>query len=188
MPFMTWTQKQGVKHILIKPGSLSQNSNIKFVVTYSNAPAADALSLLEICLVSAMTGRLAWLAWRLPASPEPAVIAPAFDLPRARVRLWAALSSGLVLALSLVARSLASTAGKGFLTRLNYALKLIELPLVLAVQLVASLVLPAITRTQAGSPARQQAVRLAFFSCWGFGLHSHCHIGDVFASHCQPAV
>ena len=48
----------------------------------------------------------------------------------------------------------------------NYAWKLIELPLVLAVQLVASLAFPAITRTQAGSPARQQAVSLAFSVSW----------------------
>lgn len=137
-----------------------------FVVANSAAPATDALSLLGICLVFAMIGRLAWLAWRLPASPKPAAIEPAVNLPRASVWLWAALSSGLLLVFPLVARSLASTAGEGSLASFNYAWKLIELPLVLAVQLVASLAFPAITRTQAGSPARQQAVSLAFSVAW----------------------
>ena len=137
-----------------------------FVVANSAAPAIDALSLLGICLVFAMLGRLAWLAWRLPASPKPAVIAPAVKLPRASLWLWAALSSGLLLVFPLVARSLTSTAGEGALASFNYAWKLIELPLVLAVQLVASLAFPAITRTQAGSPERQQAVGLAFLVAW----------------------
>ena len=137
-----------------------------FVVASSAAPATDALSLLGICLVFAMIGRLAWLAWRLPASPKPAVIAPAANLPSASVWLWAALSSGLLLVFPLVARSLASTAGEGSLASFNYAWKLIELPLVLAVQLVASLAFPAIARSQAGSPERQQAVSLAFSVSW----------------------
>ena len=137
-----------------------------FVVANSTAPAIDALSLLGICLVFAMLGRLAWLAWRLPASPKPTVIAPAVNLPRASLWLWAALSSGLLLVFPLVARSLASTAGEGSLASFNYAWKLIELPLVLAVQLVASLAFPAITRTQPGSPSRQQAVSLAFLVAW----------------------
>ena len=137
-----------------------------FVVAKSAASATDALSLLGTCLIFAMIGRLAWLAWRLPASPKPVFIAPAVSLPRAGVWLWAALSSGLLLVFPLVARSLASTAGEGSLASFNYAWKLIELPLVLAVQLVASLAFPAITRTHAGSPARQQAVSLAFSVAW----------------------
>ena len=137
-----------------------------FVVANSTAPAFDELSLLGICLIFAMIGRLAWLAWRLPASPKPAVIAHAVNLPRGSLWLWAALSSGLLLVFPLVARSLASTAGEGALASFNYAWKLIELPLVLAVQLVASLAFPAITRTQAGSAERQQAVGLAFLVAW----------------------
>ena len=113
-----------------------------------------------------MLGRLAWLAWRLPASPKPVVIAPRVNLPCASVWLWAELSSGLPLVFPLVARSLTSTAGEGSLASFTYASKLIELPLVLAVQLVASLAFPAITRTQAGSPERQQAIGLAFSVAW----------------------
>ena len=135
---------------------------------------ADTLTLLGVCLVIAMALRLAWLAWRLPgqfSSPlssrlQPAATKQLTHLPAASVWLWAALSSGLLLALPLAARSMASGAGEGALASFNYAWKLIELPLVLAVQLVASLAFPAITRTQAGTPERQQAVSLAFLIAW----------------------
>ncbi len=132
----------------------------------SAASSTSVLSSLGTCLVIAMLGRLAWLAWRLPARPQPTAIVEAAHLPAASVWLWAALSSGLLLVFPLVARSLASGAGEGALATFNYAWKLIELPLVLAVQLVASLAFPAITRTEAGTPARQQAVSLAFLIAW----------------------
>ena len=48
----------------------------------------------------------------------------------------------------------------------NYAWKLVELPLVLAVQLVASLAFPTIPRTAAGSPEHEKARRLAFSLAW----------------------
>ena len=137
-----------------------------FVVVNSVALVMPALNLLGMCLVIAMLGRLAWLAWRLPAQPQSTAALQTTDLPRASVWLWAALSSGLLLVFPLVARSLASSAGEGALASFNYAWKLIELPLVLAVQLVASLAFPAITRTEAGSPARQQAISLAFLIAW----------------------
>ncbi len=137
-----------------------------FVVANRAAPAVSALSLLGACLVIAMLARLAWLAWRLPPGPKPAAPVQPTDLPPANVWLWAALSSGLLLVLPLVARSLASSAGEGALANFNYAWKLIELPLVLAVQLVASLAFPAITRTEAGTQKRQQAVGLAFLIGW----------------------
>jgi peptidoglycan biosynthesis protein MviN/MurJ (putative lipid II flippase) len=143
-----------------------------FVVAKSAAPQVSALSLLGVCLVTAMLARLAWLAWRLPCNPAATATnatnatTQSADLPPASVWLWAALSSGLLLALPLVARSLASSAGEGALASFNYAWKLIELPLVLAVQLVASLAFPAITRTEAGTPERQQAVGLAFLIAW----------------------
>jgi len=130
------------------------------------ASQMSALSLLGACLVIAMLGRLAWLAWRLPSRLQAPAIAETAHLPAASVWLWAALSSGLLLVFPLVARSLASSAGEGALASFNYAWKLIELPLVLAVQLVASLAFPAITRTEAGTPARQQAISLAFLIAW----------------------
>lgn len=137
-----------------------------FVAANSVAPQISALNLLGVCLVIAMLGRLAWLAWRLPAHPQPTATAQSVDLPPASVWLWAALSSGLILVFPLVARSLASGAGEGALASFNYAWKLIELPLVLAVQLVASLAFPAITRTDAGTPERRKAVGLAFLLAW----------------------
>ena len=136
------------------------------VVANGAAPHISALSLLGGCLIMAMLGRLVWLAWRLPVNSHPVVQAQFTDLPPASVWLWAALSSGLLLVFPLVARSLASSAGEGALASFNYAWKLIELPLVLAVQLVASLAFPAITRTQPFSPSRQQAVSLAFLVAW----------------------
>jgi putative peptidoglycan lipid II flippase len=48
------------------------------------------------------------------------------------------LSSGLPLALPFVARSLASASGEGALATFNYAWKLVELPLLLAIQLAAT--------------------------------------------------
>lgn len=136
------------------------------VVAHSAAPATTAFNFLGGCLVMAMLGRLAWLAWRLPPSPKPLADALPIEWPPARVWLWAALSSGLLLVFPLAARSLASGAGEGALASFNYAWKLIELPLVLAVQLVASLAFPAITRSAAKSPARQQAVGVAFLMAW----------------------
>ena len=152
------------------------------------------LNILGVCLVLAMLGRLGWLAWRLPRrstagltaevavgttantmagttagakqTPIPTPPTAAAQLPPVSVWLWAALSSGLLLVFPLVARSLASGAGEGALATFNYAFKLIELPLVLAVQLVASLAFPAITRTAAGTPERQRAVGLAFLVAW----------------------
>ena len=135
-------------------------------VVKTAVPQITALNLLGICLVIAMLGRLAWLAWRLPARPPLMSVAQAAPLPPASVWLWAALSSGLLLVFPLVARSFASSAGEGALASFNYAWKLVELPLVLAVQLVASLAFPAIARTQAGTAERQKAVSLAFLIAW----------------------
>ena len=141
-----------------------------FLVSTGFVSAAEAsttsLTLLGVCLVVAMLGRLAWLAWRLPAHLQHPVAATGANIPAASVWLWAALSSGLLLVFPLAARSLASSAGEGSLATFNYAWKLIELPLVLAVQLVASLAFPAITRTPTGTPERRQAVGLAFLVAW----------------------
>lgn len=136
----------------------------------SNA-ASHAVFALGCFLLLAMLARLAWLAWRLrralPAMASPAIGATAsVALPGLRIWAWAALSSGLLLLMPLVARSLASQAGEGALANFNYAWKLVELPLVLAIQLVASLAFPAVTRTEAGSPARKQAVHMAFLLAW----------------------
>ena len=112
----------------------------------------------------AMLARLAWLYWRLPKAPAPEQASA--SLPGAGIWLSAGLSSGLLLLLPLIARSLASQSGEGALASFNYAWKLVELPLVLAIQLVASLAFPAITRTEVGSAARQKALQTAFLLAW----------------------
>ncbi len=95
-------------------------------------------------------------------------------LPATSVWLWAALSAGLPLALPFAARSMASSGGEGALATFNYAWKLVELPLILAIQLVATLAFPAITQAfardagAAGQPGADatQAVRNAFALAW----------------------
>ncbi len=137
------------------------------------------VTLLGAFLLLAMLARLAWLGWRLAraaAVPEPEPAKPSVEslaatdsrgqLPQAGVWVWAALSSGLLLLLPLMGRSLASQSGEGALANFNYAWKLVELPLVLAIQLVASLAFPAITRTAAGSQARQESLQVAFLLAW----------------------
>jgi peptidoglycan biosynthesis protein MviN/MurJ (putative lipid II flippase) len=97
----------------------------------------------------AMVARLLWLYFRLrlPVLTEgPVCQRGGLQLPSISVWAWAAVSSGLPLVLPFVARSYASHGGAGYLATFNYAWKLVELPLVLAIQLVASLALPVIAR------------------------------------------
>ena len=137
----------------------------------------NVIHALGGCLVLAMVCRLLWLGWRLrkaSASPdvsvsrEPSLSASQLSsaLPPARLWLWAALSSALVLLLPLVARSLVSQSGEGALASFNYAWKLIELPLLLAIQLVATIAFPAIAAAPADSPERQRALAIAFALAW----------------------
>jgi peptidoglycan biosynthesis protein MviN/MurJ (putative lipid II flippase) len=113
----------------------------------------------------AMLLRLVWLAWRLP--PRPGDVAPSDGMPAAPLWLWAMLAAGLPLALPFAARSLASHSGEGALATFNYAWKLVELPLLLAIQLVATLAFPAIARGLAG-PQRDAApaIRAGFALAW----------------------
>ena len=110
------------------------------------------MGLLGGGLVLGMGLRLVWLRWRLarrgahqtatPATTTSPAAPAAF--PAASVWLWALASAGLPLLLPLLGRSLTSSAGEGALTTFNYAWKLVELPLVLAIQLVATLAFPGI--------------------------------------------
>lgn len=134
------------------------------------------LQALGTALLAAMALRLLWLRWRLHRAPTlPPEAPPAVadhTSPGPNVWLWALASAGLPLLLPLLARSLASSAGEGALTTFNYAWKLVELPLVLAVQLVASLAFPGIARAYAAMPAagthtaRRDALRQAFVLAW----------------------
>jgi peptidoglycan biosynthesis protein MviN/MurJ (putative lipid II flippase) len=124
----------------------------------ASAPGDDVLTAVGLGLLAAMVLRLLWMRSRLPlATPVPpawpGLVAQA--MPRTRLWLWAAAAAGLPLALPFVARSLASQGGEGALSTFNYAWKLVELPLVLAIQLVATLSFPAITRAFAEDAARR---------------------------------
>lgn len=141
---------------------------------------ADIITWLGWGLLLGMVLRLLWLVWRMPRAgtteaPSPATSA---DWPRSPIWLWALASAGLPLMLPLLGRSLASTAGEGALTTFNYAWKLIELPLVLAIQLVAALAFPGIAKAFAPSAGlsantsrtqQRDALRHAFVLAWVLG-------------------
>ena len=146
-------------------------------LTFGSAQA-NATPALGLALCAAMGLRLVCVFRRIP-KPAPGTLdtesglAPT-PLPAASVWLWAALAAGLPLALPLVARSMASVGGEGALSTFNYAWKLVELPLVLAIQLVATLAFPTIARAMASgdretltltSEARQ-AVRGTLLLAW----------------------
>jgi len=140
-------------------------------VVQSQASSATVVHALGSGLLLAMAARLLWQWLRMSrfasrvAAPTPATV----EWPGVGVWAWAALSAGLPLVLPVAARSVASAQGEGALANFNYAWKLVELPLVLAVQLVASLALPAVaaavTRGLQDAEARRP-VRAAFALAW----------------------
>ncbi len=131
---------------------------------------ANAIAWLGAALVLALGLRLLFLRWRLgrtaaqPAAPSPG-LKPA-DLPAWSVWAWAVLAAGVPVAVPLLARSLVSQGGEGALSTFNYAWKLIELPNMLAVQLVATLAFPALTRARAEGRDFSGALRAAFLLAW----------------------
>src|SRR6185369_4145139 len=133
-------------------------------------PGIEAMPWLGAGLVAAMLLRLAWLHWRTPrpADDDGSVGDEIAALPGPTVWLWAVLSAGLPLALPFAARSVASQAGEGALATFNYAWKLVELPLILAIQLVATLAFPAIAKALArgDSAATEGALRSAIALAW----------------------
>ena len=118
-------------------------------------------------LLLAMGARLAWLQWRQRPFRSP-VRADAQRLPAATVWLWAAAAAGLPLALPFAARSLASQQAAGALATFNYAWKLVELPLVLAIQLVGTLALGPIAGALKGGSHADAAtsMRRGFALAW----------------------
>lgn len=128
-----------------------------------------AVLVLGSGLLAAMLARLAWLLWRQRGVPQAPPQRAGSELPRPSVWLWAAAAAGLPLALPFAARSLASQEGEGALAVFNYAWKLVELPLLLAVQLVATLALgpiaTALGRTNAGDEAAP-IIRRGFALAW----------------------
>ena len=149
------------------------------------APAAD-VTVLGVGLLLAMAARLAWLHWRKRPFRGTATPADQAPLPAASVWLWAAAAAGLPLALPFAARSLASHEAPGALATFNYAWKLVELPLVLAIQLVGTLALGPISQALRGAATPQDGaapMRRGFALAWT--LACACTAGLLLAS---PAV
>lgn len=138
-------------------------------VVGSAAGAELAVRLLGAGLLAAMILRLLWLLLRQRRFSRAAQETPGSDLPRASLWLWAIASAGLPLALPFAARSLASDQGPGALATFNYAWKMVELPLLLAVQLVATLALGPIAQAVGRAASRDEAavvVRRGFALAW----------------------
>ena len=144
--------------------------NAVVIATLFVVAGAQSLAGLGVGLLCAMAVRLVWLRWRMTAAcphPGPLPEGQAVEMPRAGTWMWAALAAGLPLALPFAARSIASHAGEGALATFNYAWKLVELPLLLAIQLVATLAFPAIARAMATSGADAvRPLRSGFALAW----------------------
>ena len=122
-------------------------------------------------LLAAMAMRLLFLRvrlGRLRAQPVAAhaPLAPVTGLPGWRIWAWTLLATGLPVALPVMARSLVSDTGVGALATFNYAWKLVELPNLLAIQLVSTLAFPAIARAHAEGRDFHAALRKAFVLAW----------------------
>lgn len=130
--------------------------------------AGEALRAADGMRVAAAPGAAARLTESLganPASPHPATQPSA---PTPAIWLWALLVAAVPVALPLLARSLASANGAGDLSAFHFAWKLVELPLGLAVQLVAALALPALARAVAANDGalERSATRRAWMLSW----------------------
>jgi putative peptidoglycan lipid II flippase len=170
-----WTTR--LQHERDFVGMYGANLVVNTALIASLAAAAVArdistqLFVLGLGLLAAMLLRLGWLHHRAPPQASHAQpTAGEAELPRIPVWLLAVLVAGLPLALPFTARSLASQSGEGALAIFNYAWKLVELPLALAIQLVSTLAFPAVARAFASSGARPDAavapVRNAFAWAW----------------------
>lgn len=134
-----------------------------------------AVEFLGAGLLAAMLARLAWLYLRERRVPRVAPQSAGSELPRAPVWFWAVASAGLPLALPFAARSLASQQGPGALATFNYGWKLAELPLMLAVQLVATLALGPIAAALHRAASREEAadvIRRGFALAWALACAS----------------
>lgn len=142
-----------------------------------------AILVLGTGLLVAMVARLAWLLWRQRPLPRAAPQCEGSELPRPSVWLWAAAAAGLPLALPFAARSLASQEGEGALAVFNYAWKLVELPQMLAIQLVATLALGPISAAlgrATPAPEADAIIRRGFALAWA--LACACAAGLVVAA------
>ncbi len=133
-----------------------------------------AIEYMGLGLLLALGLRLLFLMWRLGRLQTPAMgsgqlpagTVEAALLPSWKVWAWALAATGAPVLLVLLARSLVSSGGEGALATFNYAWKLVELPNLLAIQLVTTLAYPALTRARA--EGRDFSVQLAatFMLSW----------------------
>ncbi|MDD2177153.1 hypothetical protein OIN59_06875 [Acidovorax sp. D2M1] len=150
-----------------------------FWSTRGSATGAGAVPTLGVFLLVAVFMRLLWQGWRMRPLYHHSKFSVSSSttlgsLPGWRIWMWAVLGAGLPLTLPFVARTFASGTGEGALATFNYAWKLVELPLVLAIQLVASLAFPAIARAygrqtdsdNSNADAMTAAVRGALTLAW----------------------
>lgn len=150
--------------------NLVVNGGLIVAISVAGWRLPQAVPLLGAGLLVAMALRLVWQWRRLPRAALDGPGDRGDDrLPAPPVWAWAILSAGLPLALPFAARSMASLQGEGALATFNYAWKLVELPLVLAIQLVATLAFPAVAAAVAkglASPEARQPLRVAFALAW----------------------
>lgn len=134
--------------------------------------APRAIAWMGAGLLFALGLRLAFLAWRMhrlaPAQSSETPPGQALQplVPDWRIWVWATVAAGAPAALVLLARSLVSNEGAGALATFNYAWKLVELPNLLAIQLVATLAFPALTRARAEGRDFSVQLRAAFLLSW----------------------
>lgn len=135
---------------------------------------------LGLGMLVAYALRLVFLAWRLrgtqhtiaiPVAPVELPVAAVSagsgrSLPAPHLWLWALLAAGLPALLPIMARSMASSQASGALAIFNYAYKLVELPSVMAIQLVATLAFPALTRAYASGLDISSRLQLAWGLSW----------------------
>ena len=147
---------------------------ISVAFVFRSVTAMAIVGWMGAGLLAAMAMRLLFLRGRLgraarvsahPAAAHSA-LAPVTGLPGWRIWAWTLLASGLPVALPVMARSLVSDTGVGALATFNYAWKLVELPNLLAIQLVSTLAFPAIARAHAEGHHFHAALRKAFVLAW----------------------
>ncbi|MDB5964478.1 MAG: virulence factor family protein, partial [Polaromonas sp.] len=129
---------------------------------------ADAVLWMGAGLLAAMGLRLVFLRWRLSRvrAREAVPLAPVTGLPTWKIWFWTLAATGFPVVLPVVARSLISDNGAGALATFNYAWKLVELPNLLAIQLVSTLAFPAIARAHAEGRNFHFALKQALVLAW----------------------
>lgn len=137
----------------------------------SPMPELDALGWMVGALLASMLARLAWQAHRLAPGTlwvkfskkravcgffqgVKSIFKHRFSDPQPQLLDWfaAVIVTGVPLLVYLGARGFASRQGVGALTTFNYAWKLVELPQLLLIQVLAVLALPVLSRAVVQSP------------------------------------